>query len=132
MTLNEKIIAFDLSDASADNWVKHCETRLSTIDELVNVQRKTDTELWALGYEYCGLSELSFAEHDLSAARLYKRLLPQYREYISKVKEDNVSEEYDKVEALFEKLSNTMSADEMDAANADEVWTRLTKEEKEK
>lgn len=131
MTLNEKIIAHDLSDASADNYIKFCETRLSTIDDLVNVQRKTDTELWSLGYEYSGLSELSFARHDLAAARLYKRLLPQYREYIAKVKEDKVSDEYEIIETRFEKLANTMSAYEMDAANVEEVWKRLTKEEKE-
>lgn len=127
MTINEKIIHNDLSDASADNYIKFCERRLSTIDDLVNVQRKTDTELWALGFEFSGLSELSFARHDLAAARLYKRLLPQYREYIAKVNEDKVADEYDRIETLYEKLANTMSADEMDAANVEEVWTSLMK-----
>ena len=79
MTKNEKIIHNDLSDASADNYIKFCERNFATVDELVNVQRKTDTEMWALGYEYSGQAELSFAEHELSAAKLYKRLLTNRR-----------------------------------------------------
>lgn len=125
MTKNERIINNDLSDASADNYIKFCEQNLSTVDELVNHQRKTDGEMWALGYEYSGQAELSFAEHELSAAKLYKRLLPKYREHIAAWPEDSVVDEYDKLENLFEQHKNELSHDEMDAIDADVFWGRL-------
>lgn len=125
MTKNEKIINNDLSDASADNYIKVCERNFATVDDLVNVQRKTDAEMWALGYEYCGLSELSFAEHELSAAKLYKRLLPKYREHIATIPEDDVVDEYDKIENLFEQHKNELYHDEMDAVDVDAFWAKL-------
>lgn len=128
MTKNEKIINNDLSDASADNYIKFCEKNLSTVDELVNVQRKTDTEMWALGYEYSGAAELSFAEHELSAAKLYKRLLPKYREHIASWPEDSVVDEYDKIENMFEQCKDGMSHDEMDAVDVDAFWAKLVGE----
>lgn len=132
MTKNEKIIAYDLSDASADNYIKFCECNYSKVDDLVNVQRKTDTEMWALGYEYCGQAELSLAEHELSAAKLYKRLLPKYRDHIAAWPEDSVVDEYDKIESMFEQLKNDMSHDEMDAVDVDTVWAKLVGESCEK
>lgn len=125
MTKNEQIINNDLSDATADNYIKFCERDYAKVDDLVNVQRKTDTEMWALGYEYCGAAELSLAEHELSAAKLYKRLLPKYREHIAAVPEDEVVDEYDKIESLFEQCKDNMSHDEMDAVDVDEFWTKL-------
>lgn len=125
MTLNEKIIAHDLSDETADHYIKFCEKNFATVDELVNVQRKTDTEMWALGFEFSGLSELSFAEHELSAAKLYKRLLPKYREHIAGWPEDDVVDEYDKLENLFEQNKNEMSHDEMDSIDVDVFWKKL-------
>ena len=125
MTKNEKIINNDLSDASADNYIKFCERNFATVDDLVNNQRKTDTEMWALGYEYSGQAELSFAEHELSAAKLYKRLLPKYREHIATVPEDDVVDEYDKIENLFEQNKNELSHDEMDAVDVDAFWAKL-------
>ena len=125
MTQNEKIINNDLSDASADNYIKFCENNLSTVDDLVNNQRKTDGEMWALGYEYSGAAELSFAEHELSAAKLYKRLLPKYREHIASIPEDDVVDEYDKIENLFEQNKNELSHDEMDAVDVDAFWNKL-------
>lgn len=125
MTKNERIINNDLSDASADNYIKFCSQNFATVDELVNHQRKTDGEMWALGYEYSGQAELSFAEHELSAAKLYKRLLPKYREHIASWPEDSVVDEYDKLENLFEQHKNELSHDEMDAIDADVFWGRL-------
>lgn len=125
MTKNEKIINNDLSDASADNYIKFCEREYAKVDDLVNVQRKTDTEMWALGYEYSAQAELSFAEHELSAAKLYKRLLPKYREHIAACPEEGVVDEYDKIENLFEQLKDDMSHDEMDAVDVDLFWNKL-------
>ena len=124
-TKNEKIINNDLSEASADNYIKFCEQNFATVDDLVTVQRKTDAEMWALGYEYCGQAELSLAEHELSAAKLYKRLLPKYREHIASWPEESVVDEYDKIENLFEQLKDDMSHDEMDAVDADAFWSKL-------
>lgn len=132
MTKNERIINNDLSDASADNYIKFCECNYSKVDDLVNVQRKTDTEMWALGYEYCGQAELSLAEHELSAAKLYKRLLPKYRDHIASWPEDSVVDEYDKIESMFEQCKNDMSHDEMDAVDVDTVWAKLVGESCEK
>ena len=125
MTKNEIIINNDLSDASADNYIKFCERNFATVDELVTVQRKTDTEMWALGYEYSGQAELSLAEHELSAAKLYKRLLPKYREHIASWPEDSVVDEYYKIENLFEQNKNELSHDEMDAVDVDAFWAKL-------
>lgn len=125
MTKNEKIINNDLSDATADNYIKFCERNFATVDDLVNVQRKTDGEMWALGYEFSGAAEVSFAEHELSAAKLYKRLLPKYREHIASWPEDSVVDEYDKIENLFEQLKDDMSHDEMDAVDSDTFWNKL-------
>lgn len=132
MTKNEQIINNDLSDASADNYIKFCERHYATVDDLVNVQRKTDTEMWALGYKYCGQAELSLAEHELSAARLYKRLLPKYREHIAAWPEDSVVDEYDKIENIFEQFKDGISHDEMDAVDVDTVWAILVGEPCEK
>ena len=125
MTKNEKIINNDLSDASADTYIKCCEKNFATVDDLVNHQRKTDGEMWALGYEYSGQAEVSFAEHELSAAKLYKRLLPKYREHIASWPEESVVDEYDKIENLFEQLKDDMSHDEMEAVDADTFWNKL-------
>lgn len=125
MTLNEKIINNDLSDEAADHYIKICENNLSTVDDLVNNQRKTDTEMWALGYEYSGAAELSFAEHELSAAKLYKRLLSKYRDYIASIPEDDVVDEFDRIENRFEQHKNEMSHDEMDTVDVDAFWAKL-------